>query len=206
MLRRILIVIMLLCLPPFAFAQEVFHGCGREGDARLPGVQQQNRLKNRYQAPGSKDFDLRVTLVAMLERGDDESRWDGSRAAEVTGYVHDVKVGGIESANCHARGALDRDTHIELVLDPGKSGKERRVIVEVTPRWREMMGRKGVDWSTKALRKMLLGRRVKAAGWLFFDVEHENESENTDPGGTRNWRATAWELHPVTSITIVPDP
>lgn len=69
-----------------------------------------------------------------------------------------------------------------------------------------MMSRKGADWSTEELRKTLLSRGVKITEWLFFDVEHKDASENTNPGRTRNGRATAWELHPVTSITIVHGP
>ncbi len=69
-----------------------------------------------------------------------------------------------------------------------------------------MMSRKGADWITKELRKTFLGRRVKIKGWLFFDIAHKDASENTNPGRTKNWRATAWELHPVTSITIVHGP
>ena len=42
-----------------------------------------------------------------------------------------------------------RLTHIELVLSPGDSAKIRRVIVEVTPRWRAAMHAHGVNWSTK---------------------------------------------------------
>jgi hypothetical protein len=35
----------------------------------------------------------------------------------------------------------------------------RRVIVEVTPRWRAIMAAaQGADWSTRALRDRLLGR------------------------------------------------
>ena len=41
-----------------------------------------------------------MTLATMLERGDDENGRE-SRAVEVTGYVHDVKVGGIESVIVH---------------------------------------------------------------------------------------------------------
>jgi hypothetical protein len=37
-----------------------------------------------------------------------------------------------------------------------------------------------------------------------FDEEHDRESENTNPGHSENWRATAWELHPVTAIQVVP--
>jgi hypothetical protein len=40
-------------------------------------------------------------------------------------------------------------------------------------------------------------------GWLLFDREHAGESENTAPGRAANWRATAWELHPVTKIEII---
>ena len=98
------------------------------------------------------------------------------------------------------------DTHVELVLDPGKSEKAQRVLVEVIPRCREMMRRKGVDWSTQELSKTLLGHRVKKTGWLFFDGKHTDASENTNPGRTRSWRATAGELYPVTSITIVHGP
>jgi hypothetical protein len=52
----------------------------------------------------------------------------------------------------------------------------------------------------------LLGRWVKVTGWMLFDVEHQSEAENTAPGRPRNWRATAWEVHPVTAIEIVQRP
>ncbi len=206
MLRRAFIIAILFLVPVQAFAQELFHGCGMEGDARSRSVRALNRLKNRFHAPGPADIDSRVSLAAMLEPGDDEHRWDKARAAVITGYVHDVKVGGIESVNCHARDAMNRDTHIELVLDPMHEGKIQRVIVEVTPRWREMMGRKNVDWTTKGLRTAFLGRWVRVEGWLLYDVEHKDESENTNPGRKRNWRATAWEIHPVTGIEVVNRP
>jgi hypothetical protein len=38
---------------------------------------------------------------------------------------------------------------------------------------------------------------------LFFDGEHEHQAENTEPDGDRNWRATAWEIHPITSLEVV---
>jgi hypothetical protein len=175
-----------------------------EGDARSPGVQALNRLKNRYVAP--QQSDSAITLAAMLAPGRDTGRWKTKQAAEISGYVFDVKVGGIESTNCHARSAEDRDTHIELVLDPMAGSPSQRVIVEVTPRWRAMMAAQGVDWSTRALRDRLLGRWVKVRGWMLFDMEHQNESENTAPGRERNWRATAWEIHPITSIEVVQRP
>jgi hypothetical protein len=59
---------------------------------------------------------------------------------------------------------------------------------------------------TRALRDRLLGRWIRIRGWMLFDVEHQSQSENTAPGRERNWRATAWEIHPVTSIEVVQRP
>jgi len=185
---------------------ENYHRCGMEGDARSQAVRALNRLKNRYTAPTPEQINFKATLAAMLAPGNDIGRWRVAYGAELTGYVHDVKVGGVETVNCHARDPQYRDTHIELVLDPMNSGATRRVIVEVTPRWRAIMAGKGVDWSTRALRDKLLGRWVRVTGWMLFDAEHKDESENTAPGRARNWRATAWEVHPVTAIEVVPRP
>ena len=93
----------------------------------------------------------------MLAPYNDTGRRKVKQAAEITGYVFDVKVGVIESTNCHASGVEQRDTHIELVLDPMAGSPTQRVIVEVTPRWRAIVGAQGVDWSTRTLRDRLLG-------------------------------------------------
>ena len=199
--RRLASIFLCLCLATSAFAQgadssslEIYNGCGIEGDARSPGVQALNRLKNRNTAP--HQFDPAITLAAMLAPGRDTGRWKVKQGAEIIGYVSDVKVGGIESTNCHARAAEQRDTHIELVLDPMAGSPTQRVVVEVTPRWRAIMAAQGADWSTRALRDRLLGRWIKVRGWMLFDVEHQNASENTAPGRERNWKATAWGNSP----------
>src|SRR5580700_1849673 len=172
---------------------EVYGGCGMEGDAHSPAVQALNRLKNRYNPPKPEQLGPAITLEAMLAPGKDTGRWKVQQGAEITGYVFDVKIGGIESTNCHARAAEQRDTHIELVLDPMVGSPTQRLIVEVTPRWRAIMTAQGMDWSSRALRDRLLGRWIKIRGWMLFDVQHQAESENTAPGRERNWRATAWE-------------
>jgi hypothetical protein len=48
-----------------------------------------------------------------------------------------------------------------------------------------------------------VGHWVQFEGWLYFDLGHATEAENTAPGNPENWRATAWELHPVTKITVL---
>ncbi|HXJ04095.1 MAG TPA: hypothetical protein VNH65_03300 [Candidatus Acidoferrum sp.] len=187
-------------------ALETYNGCGMEGDASNPAVRELNLLKNRYTAPDPQQIDPRVTLDAMLDPGDDRGRWNDRHAAEITGYVWDVKVGGVETVNCRATDPPDRDTHIELVLDPLNSSETRRVIVEVTPRWRSIAEQHGEDWSTRALRDHFQGRWVRVRGWLLFDTEHESQSVNTAPNRPRDWRATAWEIHPVTSLEVVDRP
>ena len=159
-----------------------------------------NKLKNRTLLPSESDYDDRVTLDALLQPGDDRARWSEAAAARVEGYVVSVRDGSIESSNCYS--LFRRDTHIEVALGMGASPRER-VELEVTPRIRELARRQGWDWSTEALNKDLVGRWCRFEGWLLFDTGHDEESENTKPGRSKNWRATAWEIHPVTAIEII---
>jgi hypothetical protein len=188
-------------------AQQNFNGCPPEGDARSLAVKALDRLKNRDTAPTPDQINNAVTLAALLQPGDDRGRWKVRDGAEIVGYVWDVKPGGIESCNCHATDVDKRDTHIELVLDPMAGNAEtNRFIVEVTPRWRAMLKAQGIDWRTRALSDHFKGRWVKVQGWLLLDAEHLGEAENTAPGRFGNWRATAWEVHPVTKIEVVQRP
>jgi len=87
--------------------------CPLEGDAKSTMVRTLNRLKNRTAAPVRSDLDTAVTMKVLTAPGDDRNRFSMRRAAMLQGYVVDVKVGGIESTNCHAKDPIDRDTHIE---------------------------------------------------------------------------------------------
>ncbi len=185
---------------------EVYDDCPPEGNARQERLVELNRLKNRTSFPAQSDFDSSITLAKMLEPGDDRNRWRTDKTAEITAYVADVKVGGIETCNCKARDPEHRDTHIELVINPMNYTNTQKVIVEVTPRMRKLLSAKGEDWSTRTLRDHILGRWVKVRGWMLFDFEHERQAENTNPGNERNWRATSWEIHPLTSMEVVNRP
>jgi hypothetical protein len=183
-------------------AQIMYHGCGLTGSPAPPLVQQLNYMKNRSSSPKAKDIKPAIILEAVLGAGKDTNRWSDNSAAEIEGFVFDVKPGGIESTNCRAEDLADRDTHIEIVRSMEDSGLTRRMIVEVTPRLRAMALARGLDWSTQAL-QALKGHRVRIRGWMLFDFEHVDESENTAPTNRDNWRATAWEIHPVTDITVL---
>jgi hypothetical protein len=172
------------------------------GCALLPaGTRATFALKSRTALPAASDFDPAVTLDALLQPGDDRQRFSPAKAAAIEGFVIAVFAANVEAVN----GFLPhrRDVHIEVGRRPDAPRRER-VIVEVTPALREWAKGRGWDWSSGALARDLLGRRCRFEGWLFFDQGHADEAENTHPGGRNNWRATAWELHPVTAIGIVP--
>lgn len=185
-----------------------FDGCPDSGNAKPRNVRALNRRKNRSAEPQDADIDSSVTLAAILAPSTNDSlRFDETKAAELTAYVFRVIPGGrSETTNCELGDPVHRDSHIELTLSPTDTAAIRRVIVEVTPRWRAALRDQGVDWSTATLQQTVEGHWVKVRGWLMFDAEHKAQAENTHPGGDRNWRATAWEIHPITAITIVPQP
>jgi hypothetical protein len=183
-------------------AQIMYHGCGITGSATSPLVQRLNYMKNRSSIPKAKDINAAITLDALLATGKDTRRWSDDSAAQIEGIVFDAKPGGIETTNCRAENLADRDTHIEIVESLDDSGPTRRMIVEVTPRTRALGAARGLDWSTQAL-QALKGHRVRVKGWMLFDFEHVDESENTAPKRRDNWRATAWEIHPLTDMTIL---
>ena len=174
--------------------------CPPTGAALSPSGRELMRLKNREAEPSPRDFDDSVTLEALLSRGEDRARWSESRAGRVEGYVVEVVEGGVEAANCYSY--RERDTHVH-VAPRADAPRTEWVVVEVTPRARENARVKGLDWTAGALRRELVGRRCRFEGWLLFDREHADESENTAPGARGNWRATAWERHPVTAVEVL---
>src|SRR5205809_658491 len=67
----------------------------------------------------------------------------------------------------------------------------------------------------KAVADQIVGKRVKFEGWMLSDSFHVSESKNTAKPSTPTcqdngsdpkpcvWRATTWEVHPVTKFTVV---
>jgi hypothetical protein len=198
-----------LVLGSATLAQDVIKlggkSCGLTGDAKTKAAKELNRLKNQSQGPVGGDIDESITLEKILQPGDDLDRFENRTGARVTGYVVNVKPGGVETCNCHARAVDDIDTHIEIALSKN-ADKTELMIVEVTPRLRAQVSDHGLDWSTNALRDRYKGKWVTFTGWMMFDTEHINEAENTNPGGSKNWRATCWEIHPITAIKVAAAP
>jgi hypothetical protein len=174
--------------------------CPSAGIALTTRARDLHRLKNRTSFPQPSDFDAAVTLDALLQPGNDTNRWSTNRAAQIQGEVIDVAYAGSEAANCFSPGR--RDIHINVATRKGVALREQ-VVLEVTPKWSDWATQQGMDWSEDALRAQLIGHWVEFEGWLYFDVGHAEESENISPGKSDNWRATAWEIHPVTKITVI---
>jgi hypothetical protein len=203
-LRRVkvagLVLLILFSLAAVVSALLPADACPAGGAAVTPGGREFMRLKNRDAAPGPEDFDGNVSLEALLRPGEDRGRWSESRAGRVEGYVVEVVEGGVEAANCYSY--RERDLHIHVAARPDAPRTEW-LVLEVTPRTRRQALERGRDWSAASLRVELSGRRCRFEGWLLFDREHADESENMAPGARGNWRATAWEIHPVTAIEVL---
>jgi hypothetical protein len=197
LLAALLLFLILAAAVLLVFVQP---NCPRQGAALSAEVRAFVRLKNRDALPRPEEFDRSVGLEELLRPGDDRARWSEARAAALEGYVVGVRPGGVEAANCYS--FTRRDTHIYVAARPDALPRER-VVLEVTPRMEAWAAARGRDWSEPALRRALMGRRCRFEGWLLYDTEHDEEAENTAPGRLDNWRATGWELHPVTNIEIV---
>jgi hypothetical protein len=174
--------------------------CPSAGIALTSKAAKLHRLKNRTAFPRESDFDPRVTLDALLQPGDDSNRWSTDRAARIQGEVIDVEYARPEAANCF--NPCGRDIHILISTRKG-AAKNEHVVLEVTPNLRNLVAERGMDWTEKTLQAQLVGHWVEFEGWLFFDVGHADQSENTAPGKATNWRATAWEVHPVMKIAVI---
>jgi hypothetical protein len=114
--------------------------------------------------------------------------------------VIDVAHARPEATNCFS--PCRRDIHI-VISTRKDAPKTEQVIVEVTPNLRDWAAVQGIDWSEQTLQQQLVGHWCEFEGWLYFDLGHAEEAENTTPNRAGNWRATAWEIHPVTKITVV---
>jgi len=172
-------------------------GCAETGHSTAPASKQmENVHKNRNTAPPT--INATITLGKILAPGHDQSRFKITDGATITGYLIIAKLAGPESCNCDSKNSIDHDIHLELVADKTVTAENKRMICEITPRWRKRLGQYGVVANLEALARR--GARVRITGWMFFDPDHENESENTHPGSPKNWRATGWEIHPVTKF------
>ncbi len=134
------------------------------------------------------------------------------------GYLYGVKSEGKESSNCQLDPGDNNenvDFHIYIGFDSAVAGRllagtstaedkkllgTTSAIVEMTPHYR---GRFEPDWSLDAVKNQI-GKQVLVTGQLMVDNEHYVSSQDCGrKDHTDNcWRATVWELHPVTDFKV----
>ena len=196
--KRILIAVPIIIF--IALWMGLGRNCPNVGIALTSNARRIHRLKNRTAVPQAADFDTNVTLDALLQTGNDRDRWSTDRAARIQGQVIDVAYAGLEATNCYH--PCRRDIHI-LLATRKEAAKTEQVVLEVTAGLRELAEQQKMNWSEEKLKAQLIGHWCEFEGWLYFDVDHDEEAENTNPQRPANWRATSWEIHPVTKITVI---
>jgi hypothetical protein len=175
--------------------------CPEQGDATKPKLQKLNELRARTDEPSDDDYDDTADFDALIAPGDDSQRWQNDTAVEINAFVVDVRDGGSSSANCHSTDPADHDTILDLSPGSGVSDASHRLIAVITPRWRRIMAKNQIDWSTRAIRARFLQKYVSIRGWLLFDSEAASRAVNTAGlAGVNITRATAWEICPVTGV------
>ena len=227
--RFIFLTFVILCLLPIAQAKKSkpkpkpnpagcsqgtpYRGCSACGsktkDAKHLTL---NVNKNRGTAVTSPQ---KITVQTIRDPANDTGKFTPKKQVSVTGFVAGVDPGGMpETCNCK-RPDL-RDVHINIVADPSEAGDQTKyVVVEFTPRWEKKFGfdDSNYDAMRQLIENQLKGKRVKFSGWMLYDFIHENAAQSTRPnqpvcahfGDPKcNWRATPWEVHPVTAYEIVP--
>lgn len=208
-MKRSLTVILFLSLlsPLYAQNPKPFKGCPPEGNGKptkknptgklSKAKEDLNLLKNRDAEPSS--IDDSVTLAAIMKASND-GEFEPTQGVSIVGFVAKVKAGEPqETCNC-ARTDL-ADIHIDIVLkEADAKTSSKYMIVEISPRFQDKLG------NLAAVKKALEGKWVKFTGWMMYDVVHKANAKNTNPKGKAIWRATAWEVHPVTAFDVVPAP
>jgi len=139
----------------------------------------------------------------------------------VIGYLYGVTVetgGKGETSNCKLHtNEEDVDYHIFVGFDASTAAKIRKksnsatladkgksIVVEMTPHYRAAFH---PEWTGDVV-KSALGKKVKVVGQLMVDNDHNNKGDDCGFSGASSgcWRASIWELHPVTQFQVCNSP
>jgi hypothetical protein len=140
--------------------------------------------------------------IAPLHRHD----WSAGQLAEIeptegiavrtVGYLVAIKPqtgGSGEATNCRWKKSTEVDWHMALTSTAG-SGEKEALVVETTPRIRRHHPR----WTKAALDPWVdADQPVRISGWVMLDPDHR--------GHLQRYRATLWEIHPITRIEVFED-
>jgi hypothetical protein len=194
-----------------------FRNCKACGSATSAKGQKLNVLKNRDEAATNPQ---EVTVTEIRNPANNTGHFHPAQPVQVTGYVASLDKGGFKEA-CNCGRADLRDIHINIVAKASeRNNKTKFVVVEITPRWQEKLNLDDSDYHAmlQQVKNQILHKFVTFEGFMMSDSFHVTESKNTAAAGTPTckddghdptpcvWRATTWEVHPVTAYTVVPAP
>lgn len=206
MKRLSLLFVFLLLFPVVTYSQTPFDGCAPEGrrkktpknkTGKVPAKEAaMNRMKNRDDITGPIDHSITIqTLMTAKE----ETDINPNRPVEIIGYVADV-IPGTDRETCNCARSDIADIHIDVVAKKAdRNKKEKYVIVEISPRFVESLG------DVASVKAKITNKWVKFTGWPTYDYKHRSNARNIKKTGNI-WRATAWEVHPVTAFKVLPAP
>ncbi len=160
-------------------------------------IEQKNRVDvpSYYEPLTFADF---LALPALSERYT-ASEWEivrtyTQRAVTVEGYIAEVIA--VRDGATYGRPPAEGDFHAHLratrqpECSPGGPRGEQ-LVTEVTPHFQPPK----TGWSYEALLDLCRRQvRVRISGWLLHDYPHVRD--------IGDWRASAWEIHPVTQIEV----
>jgi hypothetical protein len=163
-----------------------------------------NLLKNR---DAKVTHPTKITVEEIRDPANNR-RFVPSQRVWVIGYVASIVPGGLKEP-CNCRRADLRDIHINIVAHEQEVGTETKyVVLELTPRWEKKFKLDDSEYEAmlQTVKDQIEHKWVRFEGWMLYDYLHEDKSESTSPGTSGNWRATPWEVHPVTAYKVVAGP
>jgi hypothetical protein len=160
-------------------------------------IEEKNReeVPSHYESLTYADF---LALPALPARYREQDwaivRRESQRAVSLEGYIAEVRQ--VHDGPMYGEWPWEGDLHLHLrdrpqsqCFPPGP--RHDQIVTEVTPHFQPPR----TDWSEAALRGLCNRQvRVRISGWLLHDYEHAD--------GVTRWRATPWEIHPVTRIEV----
>lgn len=187
-----------------------YRNCEACGSAKSVAGRELDILKNRDDKATNP---TKITVAEM--RNSNADTFSPNKQVWVQAFVASVVSGGDkESCNC---GRADlRDVHINIIASPSElHDLSKYVIVEFTPRWEKNFGFDDSNYKAMLakVKGQIEGKWVAFGGWMLYDKFHEDQSKSAKPNlptcpddgknhSGCNWRATPWEVHPVTEYKV----
>jgi hypothetical protein len=146
-----------------------------------------------------------------------------NQIVSLTGWLVLAYAGPPETTNCGS--PIFHDWHLEIFENPSdhapQVGDPTPIICEITPRTESRIYRDGVRIQSRAeffrlqdVSYKATGHKackVRVTGYLLLDDDHNGSADvgSAVQWFSRNgfhhpWRSTAWEIHPVVKIEVVP--